>query len=354
MASRPPVVFRLARVLCRGSTVCGMRPYRLQHENMTGRNNDGARNGHGGRPATRTVELTLTTSARLSRTPSCPRDASLGLRGRRRRTSPPRRHRCRGDRDRRAAVYTSNSRSCCSSWPTPPPGAQDVGADVWQFSVELSALRRAGLTTNECRWLVAKGLARHAREVTAPDTDRRVFQNYSNLALSKRTCFVIAERGIVYANALLRSQPRRRATDATIRTLVNRRRPTAESNGHAGTLTPTWDSDRQQLRVGRVIVKEFKVPAANQEAILAAFQEEGWVPRIDDPVGPAVESGFQAAPARHDQLAQSQPEARRSSASWATAKARASAGSSRTIRRRRAADEARGLRQTEPMARPRL
>ena len=166
--------------------------------------------------------------------------------------------------------------------------AQDVGADVWQFSVELSALRRAGLTTNECRWLVAKGLARHAREVTAPDADRRIFQNYSNLALSRRTCFVIAERGIAYANALLRSQPRRRSTDARDSNVVNRRRPNSESNGHAGTLTPTWDSDRQQLRVGRVIVKEFKVPAANQEAILAAFQEENWVPRIDDPLAPQL------------------------------------------------------------------
>jgi hypothetical protein len=166
--------------------------------------------------------------------------------------------------------------------------AQDVGADVWQFSVELSALRRAGLTTNECRWLVAKGLARHAREVTAPDADRRIFQNYSNLALSRRTCFVIAERGIAYANALLRSQPRRRSTDARDSNVMNRRRPAPESNGHAGTLTPTWDSDRQQLRVGRVIVKEFKVPAANQEAILAAFQEENWVPRIDDPLAPQL------------------------------------------------------------------
>jgi hypothetical protein len=166
--------------------------------------------------------------------------------------------------------------------------AHDVGADVWQFSVELSALRRAGLTTNECRWLVAKGLARHAREITVPDADRRVFQNYSNLALSKRTCFVIAERGIAYANALLRSQPRRRATDARDSNAVNRRRPNSESNGHSGTLTPTWDSDRQQLRVGRVIVKEFKVPAANQEAILAAFQEENWVARIDDPLAPQL------------------------------------------------------------------
>jgi hypothetical protein len=166
--------------------------------------------------------------------------------------------------------------------------AQDVGADVWQFAVELSVLRRAGLTTNECRWLVAKGLARHAREVTASDSDRRVFQNYTNLALSKRTCFVIAERGVVYANALLRSAPRRRATDARDSIALNRRRQAAESNGHPAALTPIWDSDRQQLRVGRVIVKEFKVPAANQEAILAAFQEEGWVPRIDDPLAPQL------------------------------------------------------------------
>src|SRR5580704_14565297 len=166
--------------------------------------------------------------------------------------------------------------------------AQDVGADIWQFSVELSALRRAGLTTNECRWLVSKGLARHAREVTAADSDRRSFQNYANLALSKRTCFVIADRGVAYANALLRATPRRRASDSRDSTAVNRRRPAPESNGHTATLTPIWDSDRQQLRVGRMIVKEFKVPAANQEAILAAFQEEGWVPRIDDPLAPQL------------------------------------------------------------------
>ncbi len=166
--------------------------------------------------------------------------------------------------------------------------AKDVGADIWQFSVELSALRRAGLTTNECRWLVAKGLARHAREVTSSDSDRRAFQSYSNLALSKRTCFVIAERGVAYANTLLRSGPRRRATDSRDSTAINRRRPAPESNGHTATLTPIWDSDRQQLRVGRMIVKEFKVPAANQEAILAAFQEEGWVPRIDDPLAPQL------------------------------------------------------------------
>ena len=33
-------------------------------------------------------------------------------------------------------------------------------------------------------------------------------------------------------------------------------------------------------------MKRFRVPAANQEIILAAFQEEGWPEFIDDPLVP--------------------------------------------------------------------
>jgi hypothetical protein len=33
-------------------------------------------------------------------------------------------------------------------------------------------------------------------------------------------------------------------------------------------------------------VKRFQVPAASQEAILAAFEEEGWPAEIDDPLPP--------------------------------------------------------------------
>jgi hypothetical protein len=36
-------------------------------------------------------------------------------------------------------------------------------------------------------------------------------------------------------------------------------------------------------------VKLFKVPAINQEAVLAAFEEEEWPPRIDDPLSPRGE-----------------------------------------------------------------
>ena len=38
--------------------------------------------------------------------------------------------------------------------------------------------------------------------------------------------------------------------------------------------------------MGNTVVKRFRVPAANQEAILAVFEEEHWPARIDDPLPP--------------------------------------------------------------------
>lgn len=60
--------------------------------------------------------------------------------------------------------------------------------------------------------------------------------------------------------------------------------PTDGSVPSAATETPCWDADRRELRVGRSLVKQFRQPAPNQEAILGAFQEEGWPARIDSPL----------------------------------------------------------------------
>jgi hypothetical protein len=49
-------------------------------------------------------------------------------------------------------------------------------------------------------------------------------------------------------------------------------------------IMPDWDAVRRELWLGDVLVKRFRQPARNQEAILAAFQEEGWPARIDDPL----------------------------------------------------------------------
>src|SRR5947207_2076239 len=41
---------------------------------------------------------------------------------------------------------------------------------------------------------------------------------------------------------------------------------------------------RRELRLGGQLVKVFKLPSPMQEAILMAFEEEHWPPRIDDPL----------------------------------------------------------------------
>ena len=48
--------------------------------------------------------------------------------------------------------------------------------------------------------------------------------------------------------------------------------------------TVRWDGSRRDLWLGDLLVKQFRSPAAAQECILATFQEDGWPPRIDDPL----------------------------------------------------------------------
>lgn len=47
---------------------------------------------------------------------------------------------------------------------------------------------------------------------------------------------------------------------------------------------PRWDSLRHELSIDGRIVKRFRWPASNQEAILMAFEEDDWPSRIDDPL----------------------------------------------------------------------
>ena len=167
--------------------------------------------------------------------------------------------------------------------------AQDVGCDLWEFAVEADHLLPLGLTASDCRWLHYRGLVEHARELTALGEDRRTFRRGGVLKINRRTCFVLTETGEQFARTLAGDSvviPMTAAPDLPPGFLAKK---SGLSHDSAPNVTPTWDRDRQQLRVGRIIVKEFKVPAPNQEAILSAFQEENWAPRIDDPLPPLAD-----------------------------------------------------------------
>jgi hypothetical protein len=161
--------------------------------------------------------------------------------------------------------------------------AQELDRDVWDFAVEIDTLRQAGYSNNEFRWLVCKCFADHAPETTLPGSEARTFSRTPcgpGLTFSARTAFVLTHSGFRFARAALANVHGKAILD-----------PKSHANNGNGArpyqgLKPRWDRDRQELRVGDVLVKQFKVPAANQERVLAAFEEEGWPVHIDDPLPP--------------------------------------------------------------------
>jgi hypothetical protein len=159
--------------------------------------------------------------------------------------------------------------------------AKELHRSPWDFAVEIADLLAAGSTVNGLRWLVCKGYVEHARETTAYVDAARTFQRMAGLRFSKRTCFVLTEEGIAFARTWrAKSVPHDERVEFE----------PVEPDGRDGPLPkPQWDCQRQELRLGAAVVKRYKVPALNQERVLAAFEEEGWPVRIDDPLPPHPE-----------------------------------------------------------------
>jgi hypothetical protein len=124
--------------------------------------------------------------------------------------------------------------------------------DRWQFAINLRELTAAGLSETDLRLMMTGGLAEHAQEQLRPRARSRSFRRTFNLALTNQSCFVLTPAGA----RLLASIAMR----------------------------PRWDGERRQLWYGKQLVKHFRRRAGCQETVLAAFEEEGWPPRIDDPL----------------------------------------------------------------------
>lgn len=139
--------------------------------------------------------------------------------------------------------------------------AADASCNRWEFAVELPELLRAGASVTTLRWLVAKGLALHGTE-TRGEGDPRAITPTHSLRFGKRSCFVLADVSID-------------GTRLTLATQIIEGKP-----------PPHWDAERRELWFRGTLVKRFRVPADNQERILAAFEEEGWPGRVDDPLPP--------------------------------------------------------------------
>lgn len=158
--------------------------------------------------------------------------------------------------------------------------ARDTASPVWDFAIPIHRLRQLGASETDLRWLVRKGYVEHGREITLESDDQRAFRPTGELNFSRRTCFVLTCSGIEFAYQF--PAPLRPATQLIRESAA----PTAPLDHAEPTQHPHWDSCSRRLRLSSRLVKRFKWPAVNQEAVLSAFQEEGWPERVDDPLPP--------------------------------------------------------------------
>lgn len=158
--------------------------------------------------------------------------------------------------------------------------AVDVDADVWEFALSLREMRGFGLTNADLRWMVLKNYVQPGCETTLPGESQRSFRPTPGVLFSKRSCFVLTAEGVEaarHAAVVRNSTPVQSAEHSS---------PAADNASPRPRVVPHWDADLQELRVNGLIVKQYKVPAPNQEMVLAAFEEEHWPARIDDPLPP--------------------------------------------------------------------
>lgn len=160
--------------------------------------------------------------------------------------------------------------------------ALDVGSDRWEFAVEVQQFYHLNLSNNDLRWMIAKGLAEHRQELSTCQDEGRTFANHGCMTFSATSALVITELGralVSRLDPLVQERAACESMDHGVHSALSM--PSAETSAE---IKPTWDAERRELRVRGELVKWFRVPAASQETVLAAFEEESWPPYIDDPL----------------------------------------------------------------------
>jgi hypothetical protein len=158
--------------------------------------------------------------------------------------------------------------------------AFEMGLDPWELAVKITHLIAAGISGEDVRQMMLCGLVQRRDERRRNEAGERSFQPADCVPISARTCFVLTSAGEACL-ARWDGKPAPAGTDSAPKLIV-----------------PRWDGDRRQLWYRETLVKRYQQPAPSQETILSAFEEDGWPPRIDDPL--PMEDGLDPHDRLHD------------------------------------------------------
>lgn len=160
--------------------------------------------------------------------------------------------------------------------------AQELDRDVWDFAIEGQELKSVGLDVNDLRWLLYQGYVAHANESTKSNHQARLFEATSLPGFGRRSCFVLTEAGqefVRLSRVLSSSNIAVASRGFSVVSDVEKFSPAAQVR-----MIPCWDNSRRELYFQGELIKQFKLPSANQQQILQVFEEENWPSRIDDPL----------------------------------------------------------------------
>jgi hypothetical protein len=164
--------------------------------------------------------------------------------------------------------------------------ASDGTVDRWQLAIELTELLSTGATLSDIRWLILRGFAEHAKEITIPGDAERSFRPLTPTCIPTDACLMLS----VIGAATLRCALGFGSTDTVLQAIEV---PVDRLIHPLGTcvarINPEWDSAKRELRYKEQVIKRYRVPARNQILILSAFQELAWPDFIDDPLPPEDE-----------------------------------------------------------------
>jgi hypothetical protein len=151
--------------------------------------------------------------------------------------------------------------------------ARDLRIDPWEFALRLRHLVGLGVDESDLHWLVLNGYVDRADEPLAIRDPARRFQRRANIAFNGETCFVITAAGASVAG------PGGESRDSS----------SSGSSDSPGIVAissplPQWDQKLRVLCFDGCVVKRFRLPAGNQEAVLSTLEQEGWPASIDDPL----------------------------------------------------------------------
>jgi hypothetical protein len=126
---------------------------------------------------------------------------------------------------------------------------QLTGCDPWAFGVPIRKLINTGVTHDDLTWLIGKNLLK-CHSLNASRAPRPAGRTHI-----EATPIMLTDLGASFVEQYC-----------------------------LGVYVPCWDPHRRVLSVEGHPIKVYRQPADKQETVLSAFQEDGWIKEIDDPL----------------------------------------------------------------------